>query len=282
MSSPQVAAADPLQRGTPPGSLRYFAVLFAPAGLRATLAALYALEAELRETVARASHEAAHTRLQWWRGEVDRYCAGRPQHPVTVALLSLRDCASHDPALLHEMLAAADLDLARMTYASRRELEAYAFRSAGALQTLAAAALAGARPLGPAEREFARRLGSAVRQCEALRDFAHDLALGRLYVPLDELAREGIDPADLAHAEPARLGRVLAAWRRDACTMLDSLPALLEREERRAQRPGLVLAALHRRLLDRVDPDAAAAAGRPELPLLRRLWTAWTTAVRNA
>ncbi len=124
MSDPVVASAGaPLQRGTPPGSLRYFSVLFAPPERRALLESLYAFEAELRDTVASASHDVAHTRLQWWRGEVDRYVGGRPQHPVTVALLGLRDCAGHDPGLLHELLTAADLDLARMTYATRSELE---------------------------------------------------------------------------------------------------------------------------------------------------------------
>ena len=41
---------DPLQRGTPPGSLRYFAVLYAPIAARPLLSALYAFEAEIRDT----------------------------------------------------------------------------------------------------------------------------------------------------------------------------------------------------------------------------------------
>jgi len=64
-------------RGAPPGSLRYFAVLFAPAAVRPQLEALYSFEAEIRDTVA-AAHEVAHTRLQWWRGEIDRLAAGHP------------------------------------------------------------------------------------------------------------------------------------------------------------------------------------------------------------
>ncbi len=283
MSDPVVASAGaPLQRGTPPGSLRYFSVLFAPPERRALLESLYAFEAELRDTVASASHDVAHTRLQWWRGEVDRYVGGRPQHPVTVALLGLRDCASHDPGLLHELLTGTDLDLARMTYATRSELEAYLFRAAGSLQTLAAAVLAGTRPLSDGEREFARRLGSAVRQCEALRDFAFDRSCGRLYLPMDEIERAGLDPTDLDAAAPQRLQGLLEDWRAQVRASFDGLLPLLTPEERSAQRPGLVLCALHQRLLERIDLRVPLRAGRTELPPWRRLWTAWTTAVRHA
>jgi phytoene synthase len=273
-------AGDPLRRGTPPGSLRYFSCLFAPATTRPLLDALYAFESEVRETVNSASHEVAHSRLQWWRAEVDRYAAGRAQHPVTRALQPLRDCASHDPGLLHETLVSADLDLARMTYANQQELDAYAYRASGALQTLVAAALAGPRELSATEREFARRLGMAQRQTEMLRDLALEAARGRVYAPLDALARAGIDPASLGTASPAALRSVLDPWRGQVAASLASLPAVLERGERSAQRPGLVLAALHRRLLERLDPAALTARVRVDVPPWSRLWTAWTTAVR--
>jgi len=273
---------DPLRRGTPPGSLRYFSTLFAPKPARPLLEALYAFEAEIRETVDSSSHEVAHTRMQWWRAEVDRYAGGRAQHPVTVALLGLRDCASHDAALLHETLTAADLDLARMTYASAQELEAYAYRAAGALQTLIAAALAGPRPLSVAEREFARRLGIAVRQSEMLRDLAIDVARGRLYLPLDAADAAGLDPADLRSATPDTLRRALDPWRSRLSRALAELPALLSRSERSTQRPGLVLAALHGRLLERIETASHASSERADVPPWSRLWTAWTTAVRYA
>jgi phytoene synthase len=150
---------------------------------RPQLAALYSFEAEIRDTVA-AAHEVAHARLQWWRGEIERLATGHPGHPVTVALLPLRGHPGFDPQLLHEMLVAADLDLARFTYQNWRELDAYCFRAAGALQTLLAAALAGRRALSTSERAFARRLGSALRQTEMLRDFHVDLAAGRLRAPV--------------------------------------------------------------------------------------------------
>lgn len=279
-SAAAAEADDPVRRGTPPGSLRYFSNLFAPDGRRPLLEALYAFEAEIRDTVDTASHEVAHTRLQWWRAEADRYAAGRAAHPVTVAMQPLRQCASHDAGLLHEVLTAADLDLARMTYASARELEAYAFRCSGALQMLIAAALAGARELSTAELDYARSLGSALRQAEMLRDFAIDAERGRLYVPLDAIEAAGIDPTSLKSASPAALQSVLEPWRARVKETLLALPERLAPSERSTQRPGLVLAALHVRLLERIDLAQPATLQRADVPPWSRLWTAWTTAVR--
>jgi phytoene synthase len=275
------AGDEAVGRGVPAGSLRYFAVLFGAAEVRPQLEALYAFEAELRRIVDGSSHEAAHARLQWWRGEVDRLAVGRPSHPLSIALTTLRRPGGPDLALLHECLTAADLDLANHEYANWQQLEAYCFRSAGALQTLIAGLLAAPRELSADERQFARRLGSAVRQAEMLRDLALDLARGRIYLPGDELAGAGLDAAALHAADPRAI-RLLSAWRNRVRSELVGLPACLgDARVRSTQRHGLVLAALHAQLLGRIDPTASAATVRASPGPLARLWTAWRTAVRN-
>jgi phytoene synthase len=257
--------------------------MFAPAHARGALEALYAFEAELADTVHASSHEVAHTRLQWWRSEVDRLLGGAPQHPVTRALLPLREIAGADLALLHEPFVAADIDLARMTFQDGRELEAYCFRAAGALQTLAAMASRGDAQLGEAERGFARRLGSAVRRTELLRDLRGHVAAGRLPLPLDVLERAGIDPHGV---RPDTMTPALANLLRDLRDKLrrevTELPGALDRNERSQQRQGLVLAALHARLLDQVAHDRELARAQAVVPPWTRLWTAWRTAVRSA
>lgn len=266
-----------------PGSPRYLAILFSGSSARASVEGVYGFEAELRRIVRSASHEAAHARLQWWRGELDRLSAGRCEHPLAAALLPLRDAARADFSLLGEMLVAADLDLARFTYRTRGELAAYLFRSAGAAQTLVACALAAPRELAAAEREFARRLGAAVRQYEIVRDMEQDAASGRVYAPLDELDAAGIDPGVLtAPTRPAALQGFVQDWRRRIRMELSALPGLLDsRELRTTQRHGLVLAELVARQLDDerfARPRAHAGRFAP----LRRVWTAWRTALRHA
>jgi phytoene synthase len=271
------------ERGAPPGSLRYFAVLFAPADARPVLEALYDFEAEVRATIDTSSHEAAHARVQWWRGEIDRLVAGRATHPIAVALQPVRERRDVDLGLLHETLVAADLDLARITYHNWQELEAYCVRAAGALQTVAAAVLAGGRPVSEDERRFARALGSAQRQAEMIRDVRLDLRRGRLYLPLDLVESAGITPTALQQpAPPAGLDALVAGWRVRVAGALAELPgSLAERTHRAAQRHGLVLGALHARLLEESARHAGGDDVRAELGPFARLWTAWRTAVRH-
>jgi phytoene synthase len=273
---------DPLQRGTPPGSLRYFAVLYAPESARPALHALYAFEAELRDTVRTTSHDVVHTRLQYWRGEVDRLVGGRPGHPVTRALLPLRE-SGVDVSLLHETLVAADFDVARVTLNDDAELSALAFRACGSLQTLAAMASRGSPQLAAGEKEFARALGTAVAQVEWLRDLRGDITAGRLRLPLDALERSALEPTSLlADPIPATLASLLQQRKERVAEDLRALPSLLAREERSAQRQGLVLAQLHAKLLDRIDHRTEVARLRAEVPAWSRFWTAWRTAVRYA
>jgi phytoene synthase len=274
-----------VREGVAPGSLRYLAVLFSGSPERPLLEAVYAFEAELRRITASASHEAAHARLQWWRGELDRLAAGRPSHPLATALLPLNGRRDVGPALLHEMLVAADLDLAGLTYLSWQELDAYLFRSAGAAQTLLAAILAGDRGLSPTEREFARRLGAAVRQSEMLFELGRDMARGRLYAPLQALESAGIDPTALAgdstYWRSDASAAFITAWRDRIQSELQALPALLEEPGRRAaQRHGLVLAALHGRWLHCLPDTPGVQRQLTELGQISRLWTAWRTAMR--
>lgn len=272
-------ASDTVRDAVPAGSLRHLAVLFSGSPDRPLLEAVYAYDAELRRIVQRSSHEAAHARLQWWRGELDRLAGGCPSHPRAKALLPLRGRRGLDLALLHEMLVAADLDLVRLTYQSWQELDAYLFRSAGAPQTLIATVLAGERGLAPAEREFARRLGAAVRQERMLRDLPQDLARGRLYAPLQALDAAGLDPLSFGRVPDTAGAAFVTDWRERVRRELDSLPGLLaDPAHRQAQRHGLVLAELHGRRLR----NAHGPAGSPrDLGPLARLWTAWRTAVRH-
>ena len=280
MAEAGTPAADRVRDAVPAGSLRHLAVLFSGSPERPLLEAIYAYDAELRRIVHFSSHEAAHARLQWWRGELDRLAGGRPSHPLAQALLPLRGRRDLDLDLFHEMLVAADLDLARLTYLSWQELDAYLFRSAGAPQTLIAAVLAGERGLAPAEREFARRLGAAVRQERMLRDLSRDVARGRLYAPLQALEAAGLDPQSFGREPPGPAGAAfIADWRDRVRRELDGLPALLgDAAQRQAQRHGLVLAELHGRRLRR---GYGAAASPRDLGPLTRLWTAWRTAVRH-
>jgi phytoene synthase len=256
--------------------MRYFSLLYAPEDKRDQLCALYVIDAEIRESAQSANHDVAHTRLQWWRAEIDRLVNGNPQHPATRLL---NDAPPPDRASfskLHETVVAADMDLARMTYSNLRELRAYCSRSGGAIQELMAVQLAAPATLEDASRATANRIGIGVRESEILRDLRQDAYGGRVYLPQDRLTAHNVTLEDLRNREVApRLKTALREYREAVQDELQSALAAANAQ----LRPLAVLAALHLGLLHRIAAhDYDVAASRIELGPVRKPWIAWRTA----
>jgi len=268
-----------VNRAAPPGSMRYFALLYTPPAQRDAATALFVIDAEIRESAQSANHDVAHTRLQWWRQEIDRLVNANAQHPAT-RILSGLDIDRRQFARLHELIAAADMDLARMTYLNEKELRAYCARSGGAITDLLAALLAPAGAIDDAGRAAANRLGALVRATEIVRDVRQDAYDGRLYLPLDLLERHGVTHEDLRAktlSAPARsvLGDLTQSLRTQFDATFASVPAGL----RAYFRPLYVLAGLHDALLARVARlDFQVGAERVELGPIRKPWAAWRAA----
>ncbi len=261
--------------------MRYFALLYTPEERREALTALFIVEAEIRESAQSANHDVAHTRLRWWRGEVDRLINGSPQHPATKILheSALGPCAVF--AKWHEVLAAADMDLARMTYTSPRELRAYCARSGGAVMELVADQLTTEGALDDRTRAAANKMGAGIRQAEIVRDLRQDARDGRIYLPLDLLEQHSVRPEQLDTREVgANLRATLQETKR---TAQEDLGAGLPSDEiHEALRPLRVLAALHHALLERIaSRDFDVASERIELGPIEKPWIAWREARRR-
>ena len=268
-----------INRAAPPGSLRYFSLLYTPEDRRDAVLALYVIESEIRESSRSASHDVAHTRMQWWRAEADRLVNGNPQHPATRVLF---DGAHGNLAVfskLHEVLVAADMDLARMTFADQRELRVYCSRSGGALQELIASQLVAPQALDETARAAANKLGIGIRQSEMLRDLRQDAYDGNVYLPLDLLDKHNIKPEHLRAREmDANVKAALRAFRSAVISELDHSARSPQTPQ---LRPVLVLAALHRKLLDRIAArNYDVAAERIDLGPIQKPWTAWRAARR--
>ncbi len=268
-----------VNRTAPPGSMRYFSLLYTPEDQRDIVLALYAIETEIRESAKSASHDVAHTRLTWWRAETDRLINANAQHPATRLLL---ERAPGDRSIfnkLHEVLAGADMDLARMTFSNQQELRAYLSRSGGAIQELIAALLVRPGALDESTRAAAHKLGVGIRMAEIVRDLRQDAYDGNVYLPLDLLDRHGLNTEHLRAREvDQKLKDALRSLSADADTELE-LPARGPQTEH--LRPIYVLAALHRKLLDHIAArNYDVATQRIELGPLQKPWTAWRAARR--
>lgn len=257
--------SDFIQRAAPSGSMRYFALLYTPELHRELMAALFVLENEIRAS-ARATHEVAHTRMQWWRGEIDRLTNRNAQHPATKVLQAALPGA--DFSLLHELLAAADMDLARMTYHTEAELNSYLSRSGGTIFSLAAEG---------SQRAAAKQLGALIRRVETLRDLHADLRSGRIFWPLDELTSKNIVPErilDEAAREPLK---ALVATETER--LIQSIEGFTALHGYILARPLNVLLKLHGRLAKRIARENYEVfTKRHEPGALEKNFTAWRAA----
>lgn len=264
----------------PPGSLRYYALLFAESGRRDVLQALHLLEDELNATARGTHHDVAHTRLKWWSDEIDRWQRGQAAHPATKALEPARPLFLPAMTKLRGIVDAAAMDLACVTYADAAELATYFDKSGGVLGELAARWLLRSQSPADASLETARRLGATIRAVETFRDVRAHAIAGRIYFPLDLLDRAGITVADLRASSWSGKTLAFLEQRRQALESslqesLGSVPAV----DRSALRPLLILASLHLRLTQQLRTDLPRHPPlRSELKPFAKLWWAWRAA----
>jgi phytoene synthase len=239
--------------------MRYFALLYTPPEQRELLTALFVIESEVRSSATQVAHEVAHTRLQWWRAEIDRLINRSAQHPATQVVQAALPKA--DFSILHELLVSADMDVARMTYDNAKELSAYLERSGGTILE----ALTG-------NREYAGRAGTFIRRVETLRDLAVDSRAGRVYWALDDLERHQVSVESLSTGTPPpSFNELIAAEIANLRTQFAGLHP--------TSRPIHVLSALHYKLLNTMErAKYDVFAQRHELGPFEKSWTAWRAA----
>ena len=241
-----------------------------PAPRRRAMTALYAFCRAVDDVVDDITDPVpAFTVLSWWRDEIGRLYDGAPRHPVTKALQpAVRDFAlprAHFEAIIDGMA----MDLQHAGFADFDSLRLYCHRVAGVVGLLSA------RIFGYADagtETYADRLGLALQLTNIIRDVGEDAMRGRIYLPADEMRAHGVLPDDvLARRETPQFLALMATQvtRARAC-FTDALAALPERD-RRAQRPGLMMAAAYRALLEEIAAGGChVLREKTSLPPLRK------------
>jgi phytoene synthase len=265
------------QKAAASGSSFYYSFLFLPPERRRAITALYAFCREVDDVVDECTDVGvAAAKLAWWRNEVAALFAGTPQHPVTKALAPAVEHFSVTQARLNEILDGMAMDLHHSRYPDFAGLERYCYHVAGAVGLLAAGIFGYANPQ---TLEYAATLGTAFQLTNIIRDVGEDARKDRIYLPQDELARFGVSAADILNARQTEGFGGLMAFQIDrAKGYYERALALLPPEDRKAQRPGLVMAAIYRTLLDEIRRDGSRVlAHRVALTPIRKLWIAWRT-----
>lgn len=259
------------------GSSFYYSFLFLPQERRRAITALYAFCREVDDVVDEAvDPQLAGTKLAWWRQEVERLFLGNPQHPVTRALQPALARYGIGAQRLHEIIDGMEMDLRQTRYLDFAALERYCYHVAGAVGLLAAGIFgyADARTL-----EYAKSLGTAFQLTNIIRDVGEDARKNRIYLPAEDLQRFNVTAADLLHARySAGFAPLMAFQAARARAYYDKAMAALPPVDRRAQRPGLIMAAIYSALLAEIERDGfQVLTQRTSLTPLRKLWIAWKT-----
>ena len=269
------------ERAVASGSSFYYSFVFLPPEMRRAITAFYALCRELDDVVDEChEREVAEAKLDWWRGEIGRFAAGEPEHPTTRALRDTPQGRTIPAALLLEIVDGMAMDLDHTRYPDFKSLNLYCYRVAGVVGEVAAAIFSGVRSEDDRDiRRYAHELGLAFQLTNIIRDVGEDARRGRIYLPQDELARFGVSEADLlnGHDTPAFQALMQFQYAR-AIAHYDSALAALPASARRAQRPGLAMAAIYRTLLEEIRHDSfPVLRARVSLTPLRKLWLASKT-----
>jgi len=269
------------ERAAASGSSFYYSFIFLPPDTRRAITAFYALCRELDDVVDEChERQIAETKLDWWRGEIARFAAGVPEHPATRALFDTPQGRNAPAALLLEIVDGMAMDLDNQRYPDFKSLNLYCYRVAGVVGEVAAAIFGGARSEDDRDiRRYAHELGLAFQLTNIIRDVGEDARRGRIYLPQDELARFGVAVADILNGRDTPEFQALMQFQYErASAHYDSALAALPAHARRAQRPGLVMAAIYRTLLDEIRRDHfPVLRARVSLTPLRKLWLAGRT-----
>jgi phytoene synthase len=265
------------QKAAASGSSFYYSFLFLPPERRRAITALYAFCREVDDVVDESSDpQLAAARLAWWRLEVANMYAGNAQHPVTKSLVVFKDKYSITAERLNEIIDGMEMDLTQTRYLDWAGLERYCYRVASVVGLLAAGIFGyrDARTL-----EYAKNLGIAFQLTNIIRDVGEDARNNRIYLPMDDLKKFGVPAADILNANETEDFRKLLAFEVSRAKQFyekafQSLPAL----DRRAQRPGLIMAAIYRALLEEIERDGFhVLKTKTSLTPLRKFWIAWKT-----
>ena len=263
------------------GSSFYYSFLFLPPDKRRAITALYAFCREVDDVVDECSDAGvARTTLSWWRGQVAEIYSGRPQHPVALALVPVVQQFNLAQELLLEIIDGMEMDIDQPRYPDFKSLQLYCYRVASVVGLLSA------EIFGYSDRrtlKYAHDLGIAFQLTNIIRDVGEDARRNRIYLPMDELRQFGVAAADILGARETENFHKLMAFQVERAQRyyrqaLDHLPAA----DRKAQRAGLIMAAIYRATLDEVVASGChVLKERISLGTGYKLWLAFKTWLKN-
>ena len=230
---------------------------FLPQRRQDAMTVLYAFCRELDDVVDDCTDmQVAQTTLNWWRADLAKvFDGGAPEHPVCRALQGVvaEFALPHDE--LAEIIEGMQMDLTRARYANFAELQLYCHRVAGVVGRLITRILGFSRP---ETLDYADKMGLALQLTNIIRDVGEDARNGRIYLPMEDLQRFDVPAQTIMQAAPTpQFAELMAFQIARARAIYREALALLPAADKKAQKMGLILAAIYYVLLNEIERDGA-------------------------
>src|SRR5579885_3634610 len=237
---------------------------------RMAIYALYDFARQVDDEVDRGAGERLADRLEAHRERVRRCVRGEYADPVTHVLAHAVSRFGIPASELLALIDGVEMDVRRTRYRTWEELTEYFHRVASVIGRMCIRVFGAT---DPAAFDRADELGLAMQLTNCLRDVREDAAMGRIYLPLEDLDRFGVREADLLAGCPgpgwrrlvafeAQRARALFASGLDVVSLIPRRPAVCVR----------TMAGIYQRILERIDryPDLPFRA-RASLPRAEKL-----------
>lgn len=293
------------------GSSFYYAFLFLPAERRRAITALYAFCREVDDVVDECTDPSiARIKLAWWRTQVDQLfkataaktsatasdapttatVAADPatgiqiasttapatgiDHPVMQALAPHLKTCDITAARLLAIIDGMEMDLDQTRYLDWPGLRTYCWHAAGVVGELSAGVFG---YTDPQTLVYAEKLGLAFQMTNIIRDIGDDARRGRIYLPVNDMQKFDVKASDILNGVYSDRFVALMRFETERTKALyQEAMRLLPEVDRRAQRPGLMMAAIYYALLEEIERDNwQVLHQRISLTPVRKLWLAW-------
>jgi 15-cis-phytoene synthase len=270
----------------------YYAFLVLPKRKRESFCAVYAFMRRCDDIAddASLSIEERRSKLDAWLDALHRAQQGEPSDdPILLALTDTQRRFTIPAGLLDELAMGTAMDLdpesggagdsaaaaatvpgLAVQYQTFDELRVYCYRVASVVG-LVCIHIFGYRD--PAAESLAEECGLAFQLTNIIRDVKEDAAMGRVYLPQEDLAKFGLSAADLLDApEPARVRPLLALEADRAREYYRSGEQLSSYISEDSQPALWVLVSIYRKLLEKIaEREYDVFSGKISLTVTEKL-----------
>ena len=256
------------------GSNFYYSFLFLPKLRRQAMYTIYAfckaVDSAVDEPPPGSNPE---DELRRWRAELDAVYGGTPTWPIMVSLAQHVKQLSIPKAYFTELIKGVEMDLTTPRYQTFDDLSVYCYRVASVVGLICLHVFG---PTSPHAQDYAVDLGMAFQLTNILRDLGTDAEQGRVYLPLEDLARFGYREEDLLQGKDSPQLQALLRFEaarahefyKKAQAALNSLPS----GDQRALTVAEIMRAVYSRILTRLErPNHQVFGPRVRLSTSHRL-----------